>query len=235
MRGCRRRHSSPSRRSTRSPAPSTALGVDRIRITGGEPLLRRDLPTLDPLARRARRRPRSRADHQRRPAGGTGTRAARGRAAPHHGQPRHARPPPLRDHHALRRARRGHGRNRRRGRRRLRLDQDRHGHHARRQRRRAGRSHRLRPAGGRRGPVHRVHGRRRRDALVDARRRLAPRDARRPRGALRRHHPDRRDLVGARPIDSGCRTAPPSASSRRRRSRSATRATAAGSRRTASG
>ena len=43
-------------------------GVDRVRLTGGEPLLRRDLPELDSHDRAQAGDPRSRAHHQRRDA-----------------------------------------------------------------------------------------------------------------------------------------------------------------------
>ena len=69
----------------------TDLGVDRIRITGGEPLLRRDLPDLiAQLAARPAIRDLALTTNgvllarQRRS-------SARRRAAPHHRQPRHAR------------------------------------------------------------------------------------------------------------------------------------------------
>ena len=58
-RGCRARACSPSRRSAPLADVFTRLGVDRVRITGGEPLLRRDLPVLIELARRAARRSRT--------------------------------------------------------------------------------------------------------------------------------------------------------------------------------
>ena len=85
------------------------LGADRVRLTGGEPLLRRDLRVADPNARCQAGDPRSRPDHQRRAA-----RAARGgaparRPPADHGQPGHAASRSLRGAHALRRARRGAG------------------------------------------------------------------------------------------------------------------------------
>ena len=110
---------------------------------------------------------------------------AGGRPAPHHRQPRHAARRPLQGAHPLRRARaraRGHGRRKARVRPRV---QDRHGRHQGRQRRRARRSDRVRKDDARRGPVHRIHGRRRRHELVARRRRLARRDARAARRALR--------------------------------------------------
>ena len=44
------------------------LGVDEVRLTGGEPLVRRDLPVLVGMLAHDRRRPRSLPDDQRRPA-----------------------------------------------------------------------------------------------------------------------------------------------------------------------
>ena len=84
-----------------------------------------------------------------------------------------------------------------------------------------GRAHR------RRGPVHRIHGRGRRHALVDAAGGAAARDAGRGSSALRRDHAVVEE--SSAPADRyRCRTARPSGSSRRRRSRSAIRAIAAG-------
>ena len=92
------------------------LGVDRVRLTGGEPLLRRDLTSLVESLAGTPGYPRSRAHDQRRPAGRAGGRAARRRAAPDHRQPRHARSPALPRHDALRQPRRrARGHRRRRG------------------------------------------------------------------------------------------------------------------------
>ena len=83
---------SRSRRSARSPTRSATSGVDRVRLTGGEPLLRRDLPSLiESLAARPAIRDLALTTN------GVLLRAqaAALRAAgpaPHHGQPRHARP-----------------------------------------------------------------------------------------------------------------------------------------------
>ena len=81
----------------------------------------------------------------------------------------------------------------------------------------------------RRGALHRIHGRRRRHALVAGRGRLARGDA----GAVWRRstarlQPVGRRNVGARRSASGCRTGRRSGSSRRRPSRSARPAIAAG-------
>ncbi len=95
--------------------------------------------------------------------------------------------------------------------------------------------HRIRSAGGRRGEVHRVHGRRRRHEMVARRRRLAPGDTRAARRrASGRSHPSSRSRRHRR-TGSSSRTARRSASSRRPPSRSARRAIAPASPPTASG
>ena len=89
----------------------TELGVDKVRLTGGEPLLRRDLPDLvRMLARSRRQRPRD--DDQRRPARRSGGGAPGGRAPPRHGEPGHAPPRALPRAHAAGRPRRGAARDR---------------------------------------------------------------------------------------------------------------------------
>ena len=175
------------------------LGVDRVRLTGGEPLLRRDLPVLvESLAARPAH-PRPRAHHQRRAARRPGAGAAR---APAFTASPSASTRCSRDRfQALTRfdeldavlagidaaARAGFAG--------LKLDTvvirgvnddelvallE------------FGRGHR------RRGPLHRVHGRRRRDALVAGRGGLAPRDARRAsRRTTGRSTPLERAVVGA--------------------------------------
>ena len=50
----------------------TSLGVDKVRLTGGEPLLRRDLPGARGAPRRPSRHSRSGDDDQRRAAGAAG-------------------------------------------------------------------------------------------------------------------------------------------------------------------
>ena len=47
-----RRRPARSRKSRRSPTSFRDLGVDRVRLTGGEPLLRRDLPRSSPRSPR---------------------------------------------------------------------------------------------------------------------------------------------------------------------------------------
>ena len=68
-----------------------ALGVDKVRLTGGEPLLRRDLPSLVAMIAGEAGAERSGADDQRRAARRSDRRAEGRRPRPHHGQPRHAR------------------------------------------------------------------------------------------------------------------------------------------------
>ena len=171
----------------------TPLGVDRVRLTGGEPLLRRDLPVLIGLLAARPRDPRPGADDQRRaardagarrcaPPGSTGSPSASTRCAAT------ASRRSTRCDELARRARR----HRRRGRRGLRVAQARHRRHPRRQRRRAGRPARVRRGSGAEvrfieymdvgGATHW-----RRDAV-----RPAPGDARAPRGALRPDHAARR-------------------------------------------
>ena len=67
-----------------------ALGVDRLRLTGGEPLLRRDLPSLVRMLSAKPGLDRPGAHHQRRAAGRSDRRAQRRRPSAHHRQPRHA-------------------------------------------------------------------------------------------------------------------------------------------------
>ena len=120
----------------RSRASSSAHGVEKIRLTGGEPLLRRERRAPGRDARRRSRRPRPHADHQRLAARAEGARAAGRRPAARHRQPRLARRRDLpRDERRRlpgRQRARGH-RRRRRGR--PRAGQGQHGRQARRQRR----------------------------------------------------------------------------------------------------
>ena len=89
------------------------LGVDRVRLTGGEPLLRRDLTSLvRSLAARPAIRDLALTTNGVLLAAQAAD-AARRRAAPDHGQPRHARSPALPRHDALRQPRRRAGRDRR--------------------------------------------------------------------------------------------------------------------------
>ena len=205
----------------------TDAGADRVRLTGGEPLLRKDLPDL---IRRLAQKPAIRdlalttngmlladqaadlreAGLHRLTVSLDTLRADRfreltrfdGVAAVQHGLAAGA----------------GSG---------LHRPEDRHRGHPRRQRRRARRPARLRPAGGRRGALHRVHGRRRRDPLVGAGRPLARRDAADDRGRARTGDGHRGGIVRPRRTGSACRTARRSASSRPPPSHSAARATAA--------
>ena len=70
-----------SRRSRASSRCSPAMGVRDVRLTGGEPLVRRDLPALAAMLARCRRRGR-RADDQRLPARARRRGARRGRDPP---------------------------------------------------------------------------------------------------------------------------------------------------------
>ncbi len=82
------------------------LGVERVRLTGGEPLLRRDLTTLiRSLAARPAIRDLALTTNGVLLARASGS-AARRRPASDHGQPRHARSPALPRHHPLRQPRR---------------------------------------------------------------------------------------------------------------------------------
>ena len=100
-----RRGADASRRSTRLVRVLAAMGVEEVRLTGGEPLVRRDLPDArrDAGARARRRRPV--ADDERRPARPARRAARRRRAAPPQRLARLALAHPLRRDHAPRRAR----------------------------------------------------------------------------------------------------------------------------------
>ena len=185
----------------------SSLGVDRVRLTGGEPLLRRDLPNLiELLAARPAIRDLALTTN------GVllaepGGRPARRRPAPPHRQPRHAAAGSVRGAHAPRRAAaRCSPASTPRPRAGFAAAQDRHGRPPRAQRRRAAGAAGVRQDGRRRGAVHRVHGRRRRDALVDGRRwSRARRSWRASRGATGR---SRRCPGGTRlpPSASACPT-----------------------------
>ena len=66
------------------------LGTEKIRLTGGEPLLRRGIDRLVAPASRGASRGGPHAHHQRLGAQVPGRRAQVGRARPHHGEPRFA-------------------------------------------------------------------------------------------------------------------------------------------------
>ena len=138
------------------------LGIDKVRLTGGEPLMRRDLPRLVRMLVGHSRRPRRWPDHQRPAPRRAGPGALRRRPAPHQRQPRHARPRPLPRGRPPRRPGARAGRHRRREEGGLSSHQDQRRQHSRpdrRGRRAAG------PlcAGTRPGDaVHRVHADRRR-------------------------------------------------------------------------
>ena len=203
------------------------LGVDKIRLTGGEPLLRRDVPDL--VARLARR---------------AGVRdlamttngvllAAHAAALKAAGLHRltvsldtlHAdRFRALTRYDELDRVRGGH----RGGRAALPGTEDRLGGDPRRERRRAGAAAGVRARPRRGGALHRVHGRGRRHPLVDGTRGVSPGHADGARRALRAPSNPCRKTRPRRPIDSGCPTGWCSASSRPPPRPSARRATAAG-------
>ncbi len=183
-------------------------------------------PRLDPLLEA--RPPRHRPDDQRGPARRAGGGPQGRGASPRHRQPRHARSRTLSRADALRRAAARSRRHRRRRRRRLRRPEDRLRRDPGRQRRRARRAARARARVGRRGPLHRVHGRRGRDAVVAGARRLPRRDP----GSHRRPITARslRSSSRARLRRNGfvCRTERPSESSLPRPRRSVGPAIAAG-------
>ena len=141
--GCRARTCCTSRKPARWSTCSSSLGVDKIRLTGGEPLLRRDLAGAGADDRGQAGSEGPGAHDQRRAARRSDRRAEGRRARPHHGQPRHAAPRSLQGADALRSARR-RPRRHRRGAARVRPAEDRHGRHSRRQRRRAGSADRVR-------------------------------------------------------------------------------------------
>jgi cyclic pyranopterin phosphate synthase len=64
-----------------------SLGVRKLRLTGGEPLLRRDLERLVAMLARDRRHPGHRPDHQRGAAGRQGPGAGGGGPPPGDGEP----------------------------------------------------------------------------------------------------------------------------------------------------
>ena len=132
---CRATRSCPSRRSIGRPG-FVALGVEKLRITGGEPLVRRDLPDLVGMLAALRTPDGGRArpdahDQRRRPARARRPLADAGPAAGD-GQPRLARRRGLRrDERDRLPGRPGARRDRRRARGRARAGQDQHGRAAR--------------------------------------------------------------------------------------------------------
>ena len=86
------------------------LGVEQIRLTGGEPLVRRDLPELVRMLADIRRPAQPERDDQRRAAGAPGGGARRGGPDAHQRQPGLARARALRRADAARRAGAGAGR-----------------------------------------------------------------------------------------------------------------------------
>ena len=144
-----------------------SMGVHDVRLTGGEPLARRELWNLVELLQRRREHPRPVADHQRLPARAPGREARAGRAAPRQRVAGRARARPLLPAHPPQLAQAG-ARGPRGGRAAPRAAPDQG------QRRRAQGLHRgrgralrrVRPQAPVRGPLHRVHAARRRPRLV---------------------------------------------------------------------
>ena len=176
----------------------TDLGVDKVRLTGGEPLLRNGLERLVKLARRQSAAPRPRHHHQRHPPRRAGVRAPRGRPPSRHGEPRHAATGALQGPDPPGGPPAGARGDRVGGSRGIPRAQARYRGHARHQRGRAGGPDRVRARGARRDPLHRVHGRGRRHALDPRAGRFARRDARGAGPALRRHRAPERGWLRAR-------------------------------------
>ncbi len=148
---------------------AVALGVEKLRLTGGEPLVRRDVEPADRHARAARRR--ADPDDQRLAARGEGASARRRGPAPGHRQPRLARRCDLpRDERRRLPGVQGPGRDRG-GRRRRAAGEGERRRQARPERRRRPRDGPLLPRAGPHAPLHRVHGRRRDERLAARRRR----------------------------------------------------------------
>ncbi len=190
---------------TRVVRAAVGLGVRKVRLTGGEPLMRRDLPDLvamladidgiDDLALTTN------GSLLRRDAGALRD-AGLGRVTVSLDSLDDAtfRAVQRRDPAARPRPRR-HRRRRRGG---LRAGEDQHGRQARGQRPRGGRPGRLGPRQRPHGPLHRVHGRRRHQRLADGRGRAGGRDRRRrrrpvgPRAGRARGRRRGRDAVALR-------------------------------------
>ena len=212
------------------------VGVDEVRLTGGEPLVRRDLPTLVGMLARDRGRPRPVADDERRAPRPTRRPARGSRPAAPERLARLAQPRPVRGDHPPGRARRGPARARGSGalpgatpdqgqlRRRERLHGD-----------RGSRARGARAAQAVRRPLHRVHAARRRRGL--ARRTMSSRVPRSGRSSSRstgRSSSCRRRRRRPRVVSDSPTARASSASSIPSRSRSAPAATESGSPRTAS-
>ncbi len=91
---------------------AVTLGVRKLRLTGGEPLLRKELAQADREAGADRGDSGHRADHQRRAAGAAGAGTVRCRAAAAEHPSGYARPGALSADHAAGRFREGDGRDR---------------------------------------------------------------------------------------------------------------------------
>ena len=95
---------------TRLVRVAASIGIDQIRLTGGEPLVRRDLPELVRCSSSVPGLTQPQPDHQRRLAGAHGPPAGGRRADAHQCQPRFAGARALRPTDPPRRARPGDGR-----------------------------------------------------------------------------------------------------------------------------
>ena len=213
-----------------------ALGVDKLRITGGEPLVRRDLPDLIAMLAAIRRPDGGEVDLTL-TTNGSALRALAGaaqgsRPAAGDGQPRFARRRGLRrDERDRLPGRARPRRDRRRDRGRPGSGQDQHGRPPRRERD----EHRADGALGARDrrdpPVHRVHGRRPLERLAARRGRAGRGDRRRHRGRLAGRGRGRRPTAARSPTAGDTPTVSASSgSSRRSPSPSAATARARGSR-----
>ena len=204
----------------------TGLGIEDVRLTGGEPLARREFPTLVSMLRSIDGHPRPLGDDQRLPARARRGGARRRRDRPHQRLDRLARPRPLPRDHPPRRAAPGAARARGdRGVRARAADQGQRGRDPRLHRERGDRVRRDGALDRLPGPLHRVHAARRRSQLGAGH------------GSHRRRDPgaDRRSATRSSrcpasptrpPASSASPTAPArSASSTRSRSRSAPTAT----------
>ncbi len=221
---------------TRLAGAFVAHGVEKLRLTGGEPLLRKNLERLvgmlAALEHARRRAARPHADDQRLAAPRKARGAEGGGPEAPHRQPRRDRRRAVpRDERRRLRGRRRARRHRRRRRRGLRADQGQHGRQARRQRRPGRADGAALPRHRAHGPLHRVHGRRRVERLDVGRRGPVRRTAAAHRPAVP-DRPGRRRVSPARWRRAGATSTAParSASSRASRSRSAGIARARGCR-----
>ena len=150
---------------------SVELGVRKVRLTGGEPLVRRNLEELVRMLRHDRWRGGPHPHHQRVAAGCQGLGSCRCRPAPGHRQPGRPRRRDVHGHERRRLPRLAGPRRDRGSRgRRPRAGQGQHGRAARAQRARHHRPRRTIPRNRDGGALHRVHGRRPLQRLAHGRR-----------------------------------------------------------------